>query len=65
MPYVAFQNGNYEGFSDPVQSLDVGMNYFVNGHNAKLTLEYHSITNDLNDGITDISQIRLQMHVFL
>jgi hypothetical protein len=35
MPYVAFQNGNYEGFSDPVQSLDVGMNYFVNGHNAK------------------------------
>ena len=65
MPYVAFQQGNYEGYPDPLQSLDVGVNYFVNGHNAKLTLEYHSITNDLNNGIDDISQIRLQMHVFL
>lgn len=65
MPYVAFQQGNYEGYSDPLRSLDVGMNYFVNGHNAKLTLEYHSITNDLNNGTDDMSQIRLQMHVFL
>jgi hypothetical protein len=65
MPYVAFQQGNYEGYEEPLQSLDVGLNYFVNGHNAKLTLEYHSITNDLNDGATDISQLRLQMHIFL
>lgn len=65
MPYIAFQNGNYEGYADPVQSLDIGMNYFVNGHNAKLTLEYHSITNQLSDGISDVSQLRLQMHLFL
>jgi hypothetical protein len=65
MPYVAFQNGNYDGFSDPVQSLDIGANYYVNGHHAKLTLEYHSITNQLSDGISDVSQLRLQMHVFL
>lgn len=65
MPYVAFQNGNYDGYPNPVQSLDIGANYYINGHNAKLTLEYHSITNDLNNGTDDISQIRLQMHVFL
>ncbi|MEM1328361.1 MAG: porin [Bacteroidota bacterium] len=70
MPYVAFNNGNYEGFDDPVNALDIGLNYFINGHNAKLTLEYHRIMGDVREAAIAtqadaLSQLRLQMHVFL
>lgn len=72
MPYVAYNLGNYEGYEENISSLDVGLNYFLNGHHAKITLEYHQITNDLREGaITDfednntLSQLRLQLHVFL
>lgn len=65
MPYVAFQQGNYEGYTDPVTAVNAGVNYFVNGHFAKVTLEYHQITNQLSDGASDVSQLRLQMHLFL
>ncbi|MCB0663405.1 MAG: porin [Saprospiraceae bacterium] len=72
MPYVAFQNGNYDGYEDSVKALDVGLNYFISGHNAKLTLEYHSITDDPRDipgydaaDLNQLSQIRLQAHIFL
>ena len=72
MPYVALQSASYDGFNDSVLGLDVGLNYFILGHNAKLTLEYHTINNDIREGgldasgnIQDISQIRLQAHVFL
>jgi len=70
MPYVGFNYGAYQGYDDPVTALNVGMNYFINGHFAKLTLEYHRIAGDVREGaiITQddaISQIRLQMHIFL
>lgn len=72
MPYVAYQNGSYQGFEENTSSLDIGLNYFVNGHNAKLTLEYHSIMNDRREGgvdfngnIQDVRQLRLQAHIFL
>lgn len=64
MPYVAYQTGNYDGVADPVNALDIGANYFINGHNAKLTLEYHQ-SKELTAPTVDISQIRLQAHVFL
>lgn len=68
MPYVAYQSGNWDGYDDNVSALDIGLNYFVNGHNAKVTLEYHSIMNDPREGGAvdgDLSQLRLQMHIFL
>ncbi len=66
MPYVAFQTGNYDGLEENTSALDIGLNYFINGHNAKVTLEYHSIMNDPREGgINDVSQLRLQTHVFL
>ncbi len=72
MPYVAFQSGQYEGYDQATSALDIGLNYFINGHSAKLTLEYHTISNDIREGgldangnIQDIRQIRLQAHVFL
>jgi hypothetical protein len=70
MPYVAFNTGNYDGFDDSVNAIDIGLNYFINGHHAKITLEYHKISGDIREGaivIQDdaLSQIRLQMHIFL
>ena len=70
MPYVAFQSGNYDGLEDPISSLDIGANYYINGHNAKLTLEYHRIKGDIREGAIAtgsdaLSQIRLQLHLFL
>ncbi|MCB0584530.1 MAG: hypothetical protein KDD06_04280, partial [Phaeodactylibacter sp.] len=72
MPYFSMQSASYEGFEENPSALDIGLNYFILGHNAKLTLEYHTISNDIREGgtdaagnIQDISQIRLQAHIFL
>ena len=70
MPYIAFQSSNYDGFEEPISALDIGVNYFVNGHNAKITLEYHRIKGDVREAAIStqddaLSQLRLQMHVFL
>ena len=73
MPYVAAQTGDYEALRDNINSLDFGVNYYVNGHNAKITLEYHMERNDFRDSPAEevggnngnISQIRLQTHIFL
>lgn len=67
MPYLAYQYAGYEGFPDPVTGFDAGVNYFLNGHHAKLTLEYHQISNDRREVATtgELSQLRLQAHFFL
>jgi hypothetical protein len=71
MPYVSFSNSSYDGADDAIKALDLGVNYFINGHNAKLTAEYHSISNDYREGglslggIDNLSQLRLQLHIFL
>lgn len=72
MPYVSLQLANYDAYDETVSEFNFGVNYFVNGHNAKLTLEYHQITNDIREGaITDfqdnntLGRIRMQMHIFL
>ena len=70
MPYIAYQNGNYKGFESAIESLDIGANYYVNGHNCKVTLEYHSIMGDTREAGIDtnddvFSQLRLQLQIFL
>lgn len=71
MPYVALQAASYDGYEDPVSGLDLGVNYFINGHNAKITLEYHQVKGDYRDVPATVqadgkmSQIRLQTHIFL
>lgn len=70
MPYIAFQNGDYEGLEEPVNSLDIGLNYYINGHHAKLTMEYHRIQGDIREsaiatGDDALSQLRFQLHIFL
>ncbi len=67
MPYLAYQVGNYDALEKKPTALDIGLNYFINGHNAKLTLEYHRIADHpLEGGIDqDVTQLRLQAHIFL
>ena len=70
MPYIAYQSNDFEGLDDPISALNLGVNYFVNGHNAKITLEYHRIKGDTREGAIAtgsdaLSQIRLQLHFFL
>ena len=70
MPYIAFNYCDFQGLEDPINTLDVGLNYFVHGQHAKLTVEYHRIQGDIREvaiatqeGV--LSQVRLQMQVFL
>ncbi len=72
MPYVSLQMASYDGMAENISEFNFGVNYYISGHNAKLTLEYHQITNDIREAsISDFgdnnrnSQIRLQMHIFL
>ncbi|MEM9389703.1 MAG: porin [Bacteroidota bacterium] len=68
MPYIAYQTGSYDALEDNITSFDIGVNYYVNGHNAKVTLEYHTIRGDYRDSPGtdgDVTQWRLQTHIFL
>lgn len=72
MPYIAYQNGNYEAFEQNLKATDIGLNYFINRHNAKVTLEYHRIMNNpIEGGVSasgaplDFSQMRVQAHIYL
>jgi hypothetical protein len=73
MPYVAYSTANFDGAEDPISGLDIGVNYFINGHFAKVTAEYHMISKDYREGAisfdpngTDnLTQFRLQLHIFL
>lgn len=42
MPYVSMQHGRYERLNDPMTYYDLGVNWLLNGHNAKLTLAYQN-----------------------
>ncbi|QSE98476.1 porin [Fulvivirga lutea] len=68
MPYFAYQSGSYDALEDNISSMDIGVNYYVSGHNAKITLEYHTIRGDFRDSPGtdgDVTQWRLQTHIFL
>lgn len=71
MPYVAFSNSDYEGATDAISAFDIGVNYYVNGHHAKITAEYHAISKDYREssmsvgGLDNLTQFRLQLHVFI
>ncbi len=73
MPYLALQSASYEGLDNDIQALDLGLNYFISGHHAKITLEFHSVFNDPREGGTvpltgaaqDVEVVRLQAQVFL
>ena len=66
MPYLAFSNRDFDAFANAGNRLQMGVNWFVNGHNAKVTLEY--ISTQLNYTGTRperVNGLTLQTHIFL
>lgn len=72
MPYVTVTNKNFEALADPSTQYGLGLNYFITGHNAKITLEYQTRpVYKLNTGNNAIErtgyrgELILQTHIFL
>ena len=66
MPYVAYSNRDFEAFNNPANTFQVGANWFINGHHAKITLEYSSIRANYNLERPDrLNGLTLQTHIFL
>lgn len=72
MPYLSYSLSDFDGASEKISALDIGINYYINGHNAKISAEYHRMNNDfreaaidLNGGLDHLSQLRIQLQVFL
>lgn len=40
MPYASFRHSSYDRLAEPVQVYDAGLNWLINKHNAKLSLNY-------------------------
>jgi hypothetical protein len=72
MPYASLQVGDYQAFEQNITAQSFGINYLINKHHAKITLDYHQILNspleaglDASGRPIDVKQVRLQLHVFL
>lgn len=67
MPYFAFTYKNFEALNDPSSQIDIGLNYFINGHHSKITLQYSTRpVYDLDRNLSkSASQFTIQTHFFL
>lgn len=66
MPFLTVTLKNFEGLEDMTNQFDAGLNYLINGHNAKVTLQYSArpkIKSNKQDGY--LSELILQTHIFL
>ncbi|MGF1638062.1 MAG: hypothetical protein ACFCUU_13375 [Cyclobacteriaceae bacterium] len=66
MPYMSFSNRNYDVYNQQGNSINTGVNFFINGHHAKITIEYQSVQS----GFDEIrpgrnNQLILQTMIFL
>ena len=73
MPYLTVTHKDFERLADPSTQYGLGLNYFVTGHNAKLTLEYQTRpvykVNAANNNAIERTgykgELILQTHIFL
>lgn len=66
MPYVAYSTRNYTAFENAGDGLQLGVNWFINGHNAKLTMEYTNTQPNWTGKQPDrVHGLVLQTHIFL
>ena len=66
-PMMGFTAKNFEALQDGSTQFDIGMNYFINKHHAKVTLQYSTRPIYNTDGTRDGSkgEFILQTHIFL
>ncbi len=72
MPYATFTYKDFERLADPSTQFGLGLNWFITGHNAKITAEYATrpiykanITNGLIERSGSAGQFTIQTHIFL
>jgi len=64
MPYVSFSNQDLSHTPNSTTDLSLGLNWFINGHFAKITAEY-STGKSGAEGADTRNIFRLQTHIFL
>ena len=64
MPYAYLSLQNFKYTPDGSQEIAVGMNWFIDGHFAKITGEY-TFGNKGTAGAETTNAFRLQLHIFL
>lgn len=62
-PYLTFASRGVEAVDDNLTQLGIGANYFISGHNAKVSIEYRN--NNPAGGGESSSQVILQAMIFL
>lgn len=72
MPYVTFTYKDFERIGKASGQYDLGLNYFINGHNAKVTLQYSNrpvykfpATGTTPERNGSKGEVILQTHIFL
>ena len=70
MPYMTVTNKKFERLADPSTQMALGLNWFVNGHNAKITAEFATRPLYKLDGTSVVKngsagQFTIQSHIFL
>ncbi|RED43510.1 short chain amide porin [Winogradskyella eximia] len=60
-PYASYGTHSYDAVDDNRNTLGIGLNAYMSGHNSKLTLEY----NNQKFGDVDINTISLQAMIYL
>ncbi|MGY6561328.1 MAG: porin [Luteibaculaceae bacterium] len=67
MPYVTYTRKNFERLNNPSNQFDVGLNYFINGHHAKITMQYSSRPwyNAALNYEKNLGEFIIQTHFFL
>lgn len=66
MPYLAYSSRDFEAFENAGNTFQLGANWFINGHNAKITMEYRSTLNNSTGIEPDrVNGFTIQTHIFL
>jgi hypothetical protein len=64
MPYLTYSSQNLDFTPDTSNELGIGLNYFINGHFAKITAEYATGSKGAT-GAESTNVFTLQTHIFL
>jgi hypothetical protein len=66
MPYITTTYKDFEALNESSFQYGLGLNYFITGHHAKVTLEYANRPYYVNgDKEQSLGQILIQTHIFL
>ncbi|OEK07169.1 hypothetical protein [Roseivirga misakiensis] len=66
MPYLAYSSRDFEAFAESGNRLQIGANWFINGHNAKISVEYISTLSNYTGAKPDrVNGLVFQTHIFL